>query len=110
MYEYFGVNAEFLNDDNVLAFVQENVDREINAEDVELYAEILTDLVDGTRAKSLTVKNKPSVISIIAFACINDMDLDGCLAELLASTSLSGNQTENYINMKKRLEELSDVA
>lgn len=109
MYEYFGVNMEFLNKDNVLTFVQENVDSEINAEDVELYTEILEDLVDGTHVKSAVIKNKPSVISIIAFACINDIDLDGYLTLLLTDTPLSDNQAENYLNMKKRLEECVTV-
>ena len=104
MYEYFGVNSEFLNEDNVLVFAQENVSQEINAEDVELYAEMLEDLTDGTCFKGVAIKNKPSVISIIAYSCINDIDLDGYLTTLLAETPLSDNQTENYINMKKRLE------
>ena len=104
MCEYLGVNQEFLSNDVILAFTQENVDTEINEEDIELYTEMLTDLIDNTEIKAVALKNKPSVISIIAFACINDIDLDGHITTLLSDTLLSDSQEENYLNMKKRLE------
>ena len=104
MCEYMGMNQEFLNNDTILTFAQENVDSEINEEDIELYTEMLTDLIDNTEIKAVALQNKPSVISIIAFACINDIDLDGYITTLLSDTLLSDSQEENYLNMKKRLE------
>ena len=104
MCEYLGVNQEFLNNDAILTFVQENVDTEINEEDIELYSEMLTDLIGDTQLKDVAFKNKPSVISIIAFACMNDIDLDGYITTLLSDTLLSDSQEENYLNMKSRLE------
>jgi hypothetical protein len=104
MCEYLGVNQEFLSNDAILTFVQENVDAEINEEDIELYAEMLTDLIGDTQTKDIALKSKPSVIAIIAFACMNDIDLDGYITTLLSDTLLSDSQEENYLNMKSRLE------
>lgn len=110
MCAFLGLNQEFLSDEAILTFAQENVDTEINDEDIELYTEMLLDFVNKTQFKSIAVKNKASVISIIAFACIKDIDLDSCLITLLSDTLLTDNQTENYLNMKKRLEDCITVS
>lgn len=104
MCEYFGFDQKFLGDEAILTFVQENTGVEIEEEDVELYMEMFSDLTDNTQFKDVALRNKASVVSVIAFACINDIDLDNCIATLLADTPLTGNQAENYLNMKKRLE------
>lgn len=104
MFEYFGYDEKFMNDEAMLSFVQENVNTTIDKEDVELYSEMFSDLTDDTPFKNVAVRNKASVMSIIAFACINDIDLDNYITTLLADIPFSGNQTENYLNMKKRLE------
>ena len=104
MCEYFGFDQKYLGDEAILAFVQENTGVEIEEEDVELYMEMFSDLTDNTQFKDIALKNKASVVAIVAFACINDIDLDNCITTLLADTPLTGNQTENYLNMKERLE------
>ena len=103
MCEYFGINEEFLNKDNILAFVQENVDPEIDSEDMELYTEILEDLID-TPHKAVVIKNKPSVISIVAFACVNDIDLDEWLTDYISKAKFTGDQKVNYLRMVDELE------
>lgn len=104
MCEYFGFDQKLLGDEAMLAFVQKNIGVEVEEEDVELYMEMFSDLTENTPFKYVALKNKASVVSIIAYACINDIDLDNCITTLLADTPLSGNQAENYLNMKKRLE------
>ena len=64
---------------------------------------MLSDLIDGSNVKGVAIKNKPSVISVIAFACANDIDLDGCMVPLISEMSFSDNQEDNYIIMKERL-------
>lgn len=109
MCEYFGINKEFLNKDSVLTFAQENVSAEINGEDIELYTEILEDLLKGETTKSIAIKNKPSVISVIAFACINDIDLDSYISSILSEIDFVEDQKENYLSLKRRVVEYSNV-
>lgn len=106
MYQYFGVNQEFFNKDTLLEFVKENVDNDINKEDIELYEEIIEDLADDKQIKEIVVKNKPSVIAVVAYACIKDIDLDGCITEFLSEISFTENQKENYVCMKEKLENI----
>ena len=103
MCRYFDISQDSINNESILTFVQENVDAEIVAEDIELYTEMLSDLIDGSQVKSIAIKNKPSVISVIAFACANDIDLDGCMVSLIGETNFSENQKDNYLIMKERL-------
>jgi hypothetical protein len=110
MCQYLGVNQEFFNKDNLLTFVKENVNDAINEEDIELYVEIAEDLTSDSHLKSIAVKNEPSVISIIAFACENDIDLDNCMVSLLTGANFSGNQKDNYLMMKERLEAYINVS
>lgn len=104
MCQYFNVNQDFFDKDKLLQFVQENVDSEISKEDIELYSEIVDDLVDDGNIV-LMAQNRQSIIAVVAYACMNDMDLDGCFNEVLSSTEFSQDQVENYICVKKKLEE-----
>lgn len=110
MCQYFGINREFFNKDTLLEFVKENVNNDINEEDIELFEEIIEDLIDSKQLKDIVVKNKPSIIAVVAFACMQDIDLDDCITTLLLDTLLSDSQTENYLNMKKRLEAYMPVS
>ena len=91
---------------NILSFVQENVSKDIIEEDVELYGAMLEDLTNGiTNNKLLSRKNMASLIAIIAFACKNDIDLDGWIKDYFDKNSdFFSKQTENYIYMKDDLE------
>ena len=109
MCRYFGINQDFANNKNILSFVQENVSQEVNEEDIDLYTEILSDLVEGKSIKSIAVKNKPSVISIVAFTCLHDIDLDDYIERILLEIDFVENQKDNYLNMKKNLEGYMDV-
>lgn len=110
MCQYFGINQEFLSKNNILSFVKECVDTEINNEDIELYSEMVEDLADNAQVKNIVLKNKPSVIAIIAYACMKDMDLDGWFNEFLLKIEFSQNQKENYMYMKQNLEDVLNVS
>ena len=103
MSQYFGINHECLKKENILKFVQENVDVNINEEDLELYIEIAEDLTGGAY-KNIVVKNKPSVIGVVAYACINDIDLDECFEKIMANTEFCESQKDNYACMKEKIE------
>ena len=105
MFDFFDVDPNSISCEATLAFVQENVDAEINDEDICLYEEMLSNLIT-TQIKNIAIKNKPSVIAIIAYACVNDIDLDDCMSSILIETELTNNQKDNYLNMKKRLEDM----
>ena len=105
MCKYFGVSQE-----NILEFVQENVDANINEEDIELYTEIMEDLTDGKETRNIAIKNKPSVIGIIAYACLKDIDLDEWLSENLKKMEFSKEQKENYIYMIEKLNEFASIS
>lgn len=109
MCKYFGISKEVIGTENILKFVQENVSGDVNEEDIELYTEMLTDLVDDNYIKGVVIKNKPSIISIVAFACINDVDLDGYMASLIDGMDFSENQKENYLIMREKVGEYINV-
>ncbi len=106
MCQYFGVNQEFFNKDSILEFVKENVNNDINKEDIELYEEIIEDLADNKQIKEIVVKNKPSVIAVVAYACMKDIDLDGCITEFLSEINFTESQKENYVCMREKLENI----
>ena len=60
--------------------------------------------------KTVATKNKSSVIGIVAYACTKDIDLDGYMNKLLSETELSTNQKDNFIYMKEKLEECTNVS
>lgn len=104
MCQYFGVNQDFFNKGNLLEFVKENVDNDINDDDIEFYEKMIMDLVDDEQIKDIVIKNKPSVIAIVAFACIQDIDLDGCIEEILSEINSAKDQKENYVCMREKME------
>ena len=104
MCKHFDVAQDSVNNESILKFVQENVSEDIVEEDIELYAEMLTDLVEDDKMKNVVIKNKPSVIAIIALACAKDIDLDGRMSSLIGGMNFSGNQVDNYLMMMERLE------
>lgn len=104
MCQYFGVTKEFINKDTLLKFVKENVDNDINKEDIELYEEIMEDLIDDGETKNVVIRNKPSIIATIAFACMHDIDLDGYITKLLSEINLTEDQRKNYICIREKVE------
>ena len=109
MCEYLGINEECVDNEKVLSFIQDNVDSNITKEDVELYEEILSDLTEGKRLNEVVAKNKPSVISLIAFSCINDIDLDDYIEFIIGETEFTEDQAENFSKLKRKMGEYINV-
>ena len=104
MCEFFGVSADSCDPESILNFVKENVSEEINEEDIELYQEMLDDLTGDFNDKLLLLNNKPSLIGVVAYSCLCDIDLDDKIYECLFELRPCESQKENYIYMKERLE------
>ena len=102
--KHFGVAQDSVSNESILKFVQDNVSTDIVEEDIELYSEMLTDLVEDSKMKNVVIKNKPSVIAIVALACAKDIDLDGRMSSIIGGMNFSENQVDNYLMMMDRLE------
>ena len=110
MCQYFGVEQDFLNKDSLLAFIKENVSDDIDEEDIELYTELAEDLTSSGEIKDIAIKNKQSVLAIVAYGCINDIEFEGWLGEYLLKNELSKDQRMNYEHMKEDLGGYANVS
>jgi hypothetical protein len=95
MCQYFDVSEDFFDEDGLLNFVKINVSDDVNEEDIELYKEIAEDLVD----KSLLTKNRASIVSIVAYSCQKDIDLEGWLPDYVLKTEFSKDHRNNFLEM-----------
>lgn len=107
MCEYFCINDEDLSGVNSLDFIKENVNPDVTDEDVEFYKDVLDDLtvnVDNN-TKLLEEHNENSLLSIIAYSCDNDIDLEDWIVYFFnENKTYIINQKENYLYMKQNLE------
>ena len=101
---FFGISSLSCDVDTIVCFVKENVNEEIDKGDVELYLEMLDDLTKNYEDKLLLINNKPSLVGIIAYSCLCDIDLDDRINECLLELKPTNNHVENYISMKKQLD------
>lgn len=104
--DFFNIDKGDFTAVDILNFVQENVGEEVAEEDIDFYNAVLVDLTSNiTNKRLLSIKNMPSLIAIVAFACKNDIDLDGWIKDYFdKNTDFFSEQTENYIYMKEDLE------
>ena len=104
MFEYLGVNSDACAPDTILSFVKENVNEEVNEEDIELYSEILEDLTMDFEDRMFLINNKASLIGVVAYSCLNDIDLDDKIYKCLSGLKAFKTQKEGYDYMTERLE------
>ena len=109
MCKYLGINENYINNEEVLSFIQNNIDNNITEEDVEFYEQILSDLTHGKQLSEVVAKNKPAVMSLIAFACVNDIDLDDYIEFIINDVEFTEDQTENFVNLKRKMGEYTSV-
>lgn len=107
MYEFLGVNKDDVVIDDVLTFVKQNVCQDTTPDDIELYEDCLNDLtlnVDNN-TKLLDKQNHPSLVSIVTYACENDIYLDEWFTDYFErNKDYIRNQRENYIHMRADLD------
>ena len=114
MNEFLHINKEDLDEVSVLDFVKENVNPDATDEDVEFYSEMLDDItleVDND-TKLLDEHNRPSLVALVGYACQNE--IDDKLVEWIKSFFVNNamyilNQKENFIYMKKSLQNMAVV-
>lgn len=76
MYEFLNIKKEDLKEIDVLEFVKENVNSEINNDDIELYNDCLDSMTIelDQNNRLLNKQNKPSLLAVVAYACNEDKD------------------------------------
>ncbi len=108
--EFLGISSndeEFTDRDeevDVYEFVKENVSQSVTQEDIDDYYSML-DVYDIDKAsKLLDWQNEPSLISLIAYSFINDIDLDDWIRNYFKiNDSYLVNQKDNFLHMKQDL-------
>ena len=91
-------------DIDVLDFVKENVDPGITDDDLSDYYSMLDVYDIDKKSKLLDWQNEPSLISLIAYSFINDIDLDEWIKDYFErNENYISDQKENYIHMRKDL-------
>ena len=98
------LNVNQVRFEEILNFVKENVSDDINEDDIKLYEEIIKDLTKEFENKLILANNKSSLIAIVAYSCLQDVDLDEWFSNFLSESKLSYNQKENYIYMRECLQ------
>lgn len=108
MLEYLNIDKQDTKELDILEFVRENVSLDITQEDVELYEEVLDDLminVDNS-SKLANEENKPSLIAMVANSFKNDIDLDNWIISFFKNNNTyEKDQKKNYLYMKANLEQ-----
>lgn len=106
MNEYLDIDMEE-KEQSVVDFIKENVNEGVTEEDVDFYKEVLDDLtlnVDND-TKLLDENNLKSLLGIISYSFVKDIDLDKWLPQFFEKNSVYNiNQKENYLYMKNDLE------
>ena len=109
MYEFLNINKEDLKEIDVLEFIKENVNSEINNDDIELYNDCLDSMTVelDQNNRLLNKQNKPSLLAVVAYAC--DEDKDYYMEEWFEKFANNHNtyilnQKENFKMMKDSFE------
>lgn len=94
------------NEDNILKFVQQNVAKEIEQDDIELYEDCLNDLTLSLDKDVMLIErqNHYSLVALMAYACKCDKDIyvNNWLPKFLGENkSYIKDQRENYMHMKQ---------
>ena len=114
MFEFLHINKEDLEKVDVLDFVKENVNPKTTEEDIEIYSDMLDDLVVevDNDTKLLDEHNRPSLVALVGYACENEID-DKLVAWIknffVNNFTYKLNQRENYIDMKNSLQKVTIV-
>lgn len=112
MYEFLGIPKPELEPEmdleSILPFVRENVSPLITEEDISQYSEVLDALMEKSNCdgKLLKVKNKLSLLAIVAYSFKNDIDLDDWISDFCSrNDDYIADQTENYQYMLHDLQQ-----
>lgn len=106
MYEFLNIKKEYLKEIDVLEFVKENVNSEINNDDIELYNDCLDSMTVelDQNNRLLNKQNKPSLLAVVAYAC--DEDKDYYMEEWFEK--FANNHNTYIVNQKENFEMMKD--
>lgn len=106
MYEFLNINKEDLKEIDVLEFVKENVNSEINNDDIELYNDCLDSMTVelDQNNRLLNKQNKPSLLAVVAYAC--DEDKDYYMEEWFEK--FANNHNTYIVNQKENFKMMKD--
>ena len=106
MYEFLNIKKEDLKEIDVLEFVKENVNSEINNDDIELYKDCLDSMTVelDQNNRLLNKQNKPSLLAVVAYAC--DEDKDYYMEEWFEK--FANNHNTYIVNQKENFEMMKD--
>lgn len=109
MYEYLGINREDRKEINCVTFVRENVNPDVTDKNIREYEEDLEALTVEADNNNPIIKdknNKPSMIAMVAYSYKEDIDLDQWIVDYVNKhNTYIRNQKQNYMRMRKDLEE-----
>lgn len=94
----------------ILDFIRENANPDATEEDLKLYDDMLNTFACKVNSESelLESYNKPSMLAIIAYSCIEEIDLDSWLVEYInKNDTYFKDQVENFQYMKYDLEDFN---
>lgn len=92
----------------ILDFIRENANPDATEEDLKLYDDMLNTFACKVNSESelLESYNKPSMLAIIAYSCVEEIDLDSWLVDYInKNDTYFKNQVENFQYMKYDLED-----
>lgn len=106
MYEFLNIKKEDLKEIDVLEFVKENVNSEINNDDIELYNDCLDSMTVelDQNNRLLNKQNKPSLLAVVAYACNEDKDY--YMEEWFEK--FANNHNTYIVNQKENFEMMKD--
>lgn len=76
-------------------------------EDIDFYNQSLDELLDNTVRIESNLRhedNRPSLLAMMVYSYEMDVDLDNWLTEYSTNNSYKKNQRENFLHMKKDLQ------
>ena len=112
MNEFLHINKEISGDVNIVDFVRENVSPDVSDGDVELYSEILDDIIleVDNNTKLLDEHNRPSLVALVGYACQNEIDdklVEWIKEFFVKNFTYKLNQVENFTYMKNSLNNMA---
>lgn len=108
MNDFLNISNESMDID-VLAFVKDNINSEVNEEDIELFDVMREDYFDEINRESSLCeeRNNPSMLMLIAYICKEEKDeyMKPWIVDFFKrNNTYIRNQTENYIYMRNDFE------
>lgn len=94
----------------VIDFVKTNVKSDVTEEDIDDYFDMLDSYKVDKKSKLFSWKNEPSLIAIIAYSCVNDLNLDDWIIEFFKNNeTFMSDQKQNYLHMLTDFEAYSQL-